>query len=58
MRGEFWWRVKIRPDKSFFPGWVGWALRKIGLMKQKEYKYEESIEVTRDDDVTTIKPKE
>ena len=41
-----WWRIKIRLNDSFYPGWVGWALKKVGIIKKNEYRYEDSIDVT------------
>ena len=55
---ELWWKITIAPNKSFFKGWVSFALQKLGFMKQKEYTYEDSLDITTEGDITTIRPKE
>ena len=60
---ELWWKITISPNKSFFTGWVGWALRKAGFLKQKEYNPNDALDIktTYDKDgvpTTTIRPKE
>ena len=54
----FWWKIRIRLNDSYFPGWIEWALRKVGIIKDNRYDYWDSVDVTTEGDTTTIKPKE
>ena len=58
-----WWRIRIRLNDSYFPGWVGWALRKVGIIKKNEYDPNDALDITTTYDAdgnptTTIRPKE
>ena len=58
-----WWRLRIRLNDSYFPGWVGYALRKIGIIKENRYNPNDALDIntTYDENgtpTTTIRPKD
>ena len=52
---ELWWKITLSPNGSFFPGWIRWLRSKF---KKNEYTYEDSLDITTEGDVTTIRGKE